>query len=341
MIIYQGQPNRAFPNIFCLHKKDKDPVCYEFSTQFEFQNDEDAKYMENNRFIHYNKKSIIPRFINDEYFNPISIRFKSYHNQPEIDKNDEIDYAYGLFESSRMSKKIEEKSFTIIDHPINQILNIYYYIKNNIISKEEIEASKHLLEIFDDELKDEIKNYKVDLDTFFIPNLYEESLDFRVTKDFFIKYKQEREGLSLEQASEIFQDYYARYYIYMLLCSTSLDKLSCMEEWVDYYLSNPTLKGLLKYKNIDFTYNKMFTSCSELSLEHDFYGIMTSRKTLLKSLNIASNINDKIFFELSPGFTHFSPMENFSYKRKELESALEKDINFFEQKKQIFYEHGW
>ena len=105
------------------------------------------------------------------------------------------------------------------------------------------------------------------------------------------------------------------------------------EDWVDYYLSNPSLQDLITYQNIKFTYPKSFIHASELSENHDFYGIMDSRKSLSKSLHIISQKTNMLFC-LNNNFNYYSPMDNFTYKRKEIESVLEKDIYFFNQKKE-------
>lgn len=341
MIIYQAQPNRVFPTLMPFHKKNINPVCYEFSTQFKFTNENDLKYMSENKFIYYNSDSSLPRSIDDANFNPISIRFKSYHDRPNINENNTIDYAFGLFSSNFINKKDGDISFTIIDHPINQLLNIFYYVKYNILSEEEIKESEDLLKKYDEDLKKELNKNKIDLDEFYIEDLHPEALDFRITKDFFLKYKEEKENMSPDEAKDNFRDYYSKYYIYMLICATSLKNMSSMEEWVDYFLANPKLQDLINYKDMRFTYSDSFIHCSELYPNHDFYGIMDSRKSIIKTLNIISNKNDTIFFDLHPSFNYHNPMESFLYKRKELEAALEKDIAFFEEKKKIFNEYKW
>jgi len=53
MIIYQAQPNRAYPSILTYLKKDGEPLSYEFSTQFYFNNIEDHNYMYSNNLIQY------------------------------------------------------------------------------------------------------------------------------------------------------------------------------------------------------------------------------------------------------------------------------------------------
>ena len=333
MIIHQSQPNRAYPSIVSFLKKEGEPLAYEFSTQFVFNNKEDQDYMRSNNLIQFNYNDTIIRNLEDPLINPASLRLKNRLQLKSLKNNENIDYFFGLYDTRYFSKKSDDFSFTIIDHPINQLLIMFHYIKYQIISKEEIDSYKFLLELNKDELKEELEKYEIDVDNFKIQDLDPDAFDFCLTKDFFLNYFEKVKNTGKSEAIKHFKDFYSKYYAYMLICACSFENFSKEEDWVDYYLSNPSLQDLITYQNIKFTYPKSFIHASELSENHDFYGIMDSRKSLSKSLHIISQKTNMLFC-LNNNFNYYSPMDNFTYKRKEIESVLEKDIYFFNQKKE-------
>ena len=310
MIIHQSQPNRAYPSIVSFLKKEGEPLAYEFSTQFVFNNKEDQDYMRSNNLIQFNYNDTIIRNLEDPLINPASLRLKNRLQLKSLKNNENIDYFFGLYDTRYFSKKSDDFSFTIIDHPINQ-----------------------LLELNKDELKEELEKYEIDVDNFKIQDLDPDAFDFCLTKDFFLNYFEKVKNTGKSEAIKHFKDFYSKYYAYMLICACSFENFSKEEDWVDYYLSNPSLQDLITYQNIKFTYPKSFIHASELSENHDFYGIMDSRKSLSKSLHIISQKTNMLFC-LNNNFNYYSPMDNFTYKRKEIESVLEKDIYFFNQKKE-------
>jgi hypothetical protein len=333
MIIHQSQPNRAYPSILSFLKKDHEPLAYEFSTQFIFNNKEDQDYMRSNNLIQFNYNDPIIRNLEDPSINPTCLRVKNKSQLNSLKNNENIDYFFGLYDTSYFSKGSDDFSFTIIDHPINQLLNMFHYVKYQIISKEEIDSYKFLLELNKDELNQELKQYEIDLDNFKMQDLDPDAFDFSLTKDFFLNYFEKIKNTGRAEAIKRFKDFYSKYYVYMLICACSFENFSKQEEWVDYFLSNPNLQDFMTYQNIKFTYPKSFIHASELSENHDFYGIMDSRKSLSKSLHIISQKTNMLFC-LNNNFNYYSPMDSFTYKRKEIESVLEKDIYFFNQKKE-------
>lgn len=330
MIIYQAQPNRAYPSMLTYLKNDGDPLSYEFSTQFNFSNLEDHNYMYSNNLIQYSYKERPARNINDETFNPICLRLKNKSQLDLLDKTKDFDYFYGIYDQDYLIKNPNDFSFTMIDHPINQVLNIFYYIKYQINSEEEINEYKFLLNLEKQNLNKELEKHKIDVENFKIEDLHEDAFDFSLTKDFYLKYYNH---IDKEEVIKRFQDFYSKYFVYMLICSTSFERFSSQEEWIDYFLSNPDLKDFINYQNMKFTYPKSFIRASALSKDHDFYGIIDSRKNCIKSLHLVSE-KTNMLFALNSNYNSYSPMDGFSYKRKELEKLLEEDIAFFFKKKE-------
>jgi hypothetical protein len=252
-----------------------------------------------------------------------------------LEEEVKIDYFHGLFESKYLDdKKESDFSFTIIDHPINQILNLFEYIKYMISYEDEIREYGYLLNKDEEELTTILKEHKVDVDTFEVENLDQDSFNYKYTKDFYIDFLQFKNKKTKEQAVESFQDIYARYYIYTLICSTSLKHINSQHEWIDYFISNPLLKDLISFQNKKFTYPSHYLYNKSLYKNHDFYGVMDSRRSLLKSLYIISKKSQNLFFGLNPKFTDMSPMDNFTYRLKDLNSIFEEDIEIFTKSKE-------
>jgi hypothetical protein len=335
MNIYQAQPNRAFPCILpFISLANKEPIGYEFSTQFSFNTKEAHESLSSKNYIQYDYEKTPPRYLNEESFNPILIRLKNKNQIENIKFNEEIDYLHGLYETKYFKKKEDDFSFTIIDHPVNQIINIFYYIKYQITSKEEMDFYGYLLNLTEKEVIEEIKKFEIDLNDFEFPDLDPDAFNFKYTKDFFFKYK----GLKNKEQKAIiadFQEYYGKYYIYMLIASSPCKDINTEEEWVDYFLSNPTLKDFISYKNLKFTYPSSYIHAKNLCKNHNFYGIMDTRKNLLKSLHCISKMSKNMFFSLSPQYSIKSPMDNFNYRKKEINDLLAEDIEFFIKKKEI------
>jgi hypothetical protein len=334
MNIYQAQPNRAFPSVLAFVNSNRETIGYEFSTQFVFNNEEDHNYLFSNNYIQYKPSESPPRKLNEDSVNPILVRLKNENQLNNLTLNEDIDYLHGLYETKYFKKDDKDFSFTIIDHPVNQIINIFTYIKYQINSQEELDAYAYLLNKSDNELIEEMKKYNLDLNTFEFPGLDPDAFNFKYTKNFFLKYHSLK-NKNEEETVQAFKDFYGKYYIYMLINSSCMKNINSKEEWVDYFLSNPTLKDLISYKNMKFTYPSTFIHAKDLDKNHNFYGIMDTRKNLIKSLHCISNLSNNMFFALNPQFPIKSPMDDFDYRKKEITDILAEDIEFFEEKKKI------
>jgi len=334
MNIYQAQPNRAFPSVLGFVNSNRETIGYEFSTQFAFNNEEDHNYLSSNNYIQYKPLESPPRKLNEDSVNPILVRLKNENQLNNLTLNEDIDYLHGLYETKYFKKDDKDFSFTIIDHPVNQIINIFTYVKYQINSQEELDAYAYLLNKSDDELIEEMKKYNLDLNTFEFPGLDPDAFNFKYTKNFFLKYHSLK-NKNEEETVQAFKDFYGKYYIYMLINSSCMKNINSKEEWVDYFLSNPTLKDLISYKNMKFTYPSTFIHAKDLDKNHNFYGIMDTRKNLIKSLHCISNLSNNMFFALNPQFPIKSPMDDFDYRKKEITDILAEDIEFFEEKKKI------
>jgi len=121
MLIYQSQPNRAYPSIaktFVSYYYNS----YEFSSQFKFKNNDQKEEAFKLNICHQNPKvEKLFRRKTDKYFN------LGYLTR-EI-SSDEIYFTYGLFRSEFIDKQPGDIIFTVIDHPINQVQNLYFYMK--------------------------------------------------------------------------------------------------------------------------------------------------------------------------------------------------------------------
>jgi hypothetical protein len=334
MTIYQAQPNRTFPSLIPFLKNGNNPIGYELDTQFVYNSIEDYNFMYSNKYSYWHYQPTLIRSSKDEGFEPISIRLKEKHILNNNITN--IDYMFGVFESKYLAdKKSSDFSFTVIDHPINQILNFFFYIKYNKRWDSQIEKYGYILNKSEEQLDLILKSYKErEYETSGILE-DQDGFDYRYTKDFYIDFLQSNRNKTYEDAAELFREVNVKEYVYALIALTSFKKINHEYEWIDYFISNPTLKDLISYRGKKLSYPQEYLRAKFLYKNHDFYGIMNSKKNLLKSLYIISKKSKNIFFTLSHKFTEVNPMKNFSYRLKELNSILEEDIDLFNKHKEI------
>jgi len=335
MTIYQAQPNRTFPSLIPFHKKEKDLIGYEFNTHFIFNSIEDYNYMYSKRYSYWHHEPLLIRSSEDKYFEPIAIRFKEDYILTENSIID-IDYTHGVFETKYLKdKKESDFSFTFIDHPINQVINFFYYIKYNTRWDDEINKYGFILNKSQKQLDLILKSYEERrYEVSGIPENYGD-FNYKYTKNFYIKFYQLKENKSYEEACELYRDIHVREYVYALIALTCFKTIQNEYDWIDYFISNPTLKDLISFQDMKFSYPLEYLYAKHLSRNHNFYGIMDSKKNLLKSLYIISKKSKNTFFTLNDKFREVNPMENFSYRLKELEQIFEEDIEIFTKNKEI------
>ena len=148
MTIYQAQPCRIYPFLFTESKENFPLLRYEFSDQFIYSNINDAKIAFS---CHINNMSpemhSLPKTLKEAEYclflapprkkNGYSISdnrtYEVIDDYIIWDWSKEIDFLYGLFsacylENFEKYKKNTDFSFTVIDHPMKQIVNLYYLI---------------------------------------------------------------------------------------------------------------------------------------------------------------------------------------------------------------------
>lgn len=324
MTVYQAQPNRVFPCLRSFKKDNTHHIGYEFSAPIKFYNKKDHDFLYDKKIVKYFYQQSIPRFVEGKEYNPLFIRLKE---QQEIAPCTRIDYVQGIFEKSYFKKEKNDFAFTIIDHPINQFLNIYVYTKHNINTVEEVEKFNHVLKMSESEYSNFIKSNGFNLPDDYSNFKRGEDLlcyDYVYSMNIFLK----------DNDIKNFIEYQNNNFTCMLICSCSLKDINCLEDWVDYYLSNPNLQNILKFMNINMTFINEFFHCSEMGDHIDFYGIMENSDVLNKSLFKLNSICPEMRFDLKSEYKQHNYLD-WKYRRKELNALFEKDINFYEKQKQI------
>lgn len=355
MIIYQGQPCRPYPYLFTEKKENLPSLKYEFSNQFIYSDQEDARIALSRSINFIHPETIdLPRKlkdIEDSIFFSSPIKKYDYPDNQNLDykivedyvvweQSKEIDYLFGLFSSSFLEnfekhRKPEDFSFTMIDHPIKQIINLYYYFKGGT---KKINKIKIIKESKGDIKKKNIKEYLEDLNNLSKFENIKENLKFYLLFKK-IKYSQE-EKVSKEELINFYKG--VSTYSEKLIQSIS-PYLESLEKWIDFILETKTIVPI---KNIDariknqVNINDIFFHCSKLYKKHNFYGIIDSKENLLESVKIITRLNETS--ELIYDGDYYFEWKDFpitSYRVKELEKLLEEDIEFFEEKKKAFYSY--
>jgi hypothetical protein len=354
MTIYQAQPCRIYPFLFTESKENFPLLRYEFSDQFIYSNINDAKIAFS---CHINNMSpemhSLPKTLKEAEYclflapprkkNGYSISdnrtYEVIDDYIIWDWSKEIDFLYGLFsacylENFEKYKKNTDFSFTVIDHPMKQIVNLYYYFKGGI---KEIKDIKELRERYktDPKLKKSLtKEYLKDKNNVLKFNAVITNVDSysRFQKKYFNKTEE-------ESKLEVYNFYQGVTKYSIALIESMQNHLESLEKWIDFIIDT---KGKIKIKDIhpdiknEVHINEIFFHCSKLYKNHDYYGIMDSRENLLKSVEKINELNKStnLIYDGDYFFT-WKDFPIYEYRKNELEKVLEEDIDFFKKKKEL------
>jgi hypothetical protein len=330
VIIFQSQPTKVYPNLINLHKEMKKSIDYEYSTIFSFNNNEDHSFMFNADIITYNFNEKNPKKISDQNFDPFYIRIKNQDFPIDASKQSEINYLFGLFDFNFIEKKSTDFSFTIIDNPLNQCVNLFLYLKS-IFDQESYERLLPQTNLNPQEFKKNI-----------LTNLNENEFDF--TEENFIKSEDYNPNLTFKYYLIFYKEkleknleaklhmrvIYREFLLFLIF--KSIYHIKTIQDWIDYFISNPSLKNLISYQNRNFSISKTFFNVKNLYKNHNFYGIMDTKENLAKSLKFISHKTNYYFYLDKKYNQNSSPIE---YRKKELAQVLEEDIYIFNKKKEI------
>jgi hypothetical protein len=144
MIIYQVQPNRSYPIITNAFGK-KYCNIYTFKHIFKFKSKEDEALAFNKDMIYYLPENSIVRSKNDNNF------LKKFYREafPENNSKQNIDFIHGVFPCNKYEKNKKDFIFTILDHPLTQVYNWFYYLKNINKICSNLETNKVYLESYE------------------------------------------------------------------------------------------------------------------------------------------------------------------------------------------------
>jgi len=351
MTIYQAQPCRIYPFLFIESKENFPLLKYEFSDQFIYSNINDAKIAFSSHINNMSPDiSSLPKTLKDvEYclFLAKPTRIAGYSISKNMgyevigddivwDWSKEIDFLYGLFsgyylENFEKYKKNTDFSFTVIDHPMKQIVNLYYYFKAGVKEIKELNDLKNA----DPQLRKPLtKEYSKNKNNLSKINGILANMNYYscFQKKYFNKEEE-------ESRQEVLNFYKGVTKYSIILIESIQDHLESLEKWIDFIIET---KGKIKIKNIhpdiknEVHINEIFFHCNKLYKNHDYYGIMDSRENLLKSVEKINELNKStnLIYDGDYSFT-WKDFPIHEYRKNELEKVLEEDIDFFKKKKEL------
>lgn len=330
MIIFQSQPTKIYPNLINTYKDMNKSIDYEYSTLFSFDNNQDHSFMFEADIITYNFNEKNPKKISDHNFDPLCIRVKNKDFPIDPFAQNEINYLFGLFDFNFVDKKSTDFSFTIIDNPLNQCVNLFLYLKSifdqesyeRLLPQTNLNPQEFRKNILKNSIENEFDFTEVD---FIKSEDYNPNLTFKYYSKF---YKEELEAnIKIKLHMRIF---YREFLLFLIF--KSIYHIKTIQDWIDYFISNPSLKNLISYQNRNFSISKTFFNVKNLYKNHNFYGIMDTEENLAKSLKFISH-KTNYYFYLNKKYNQ--NLLRIEYRKKELAQALEEDIYIFNKKKEI------
>jgi hypothetical protein len=269
MIIYQVQPNRSYPIIVNAFAK-KYCNIYAFKHLLKFKSKQDEVSAFDKNMIYYSPENLMVRSKHDSHF------LKKFYREgfPENNSKQNIDFVNGIFPNNKHQKNKTDFIFTTLDHPLNQVYNWFFYLKNINKICSNLQTNKVYLE----------------------------------------SYEGYQYGPQETMISQVFKNF------------------STLEEYIDNFIFN---NGNLScsYNNLNFSFiDEVFHASHFDTL--DFCGLMNNYENLNKSME---KISKYLFIE-KLDLSKYNPISSITkdseYRKKELESLLEKDIEFFKKKEE-------
>jgi len=330
VIIFQSQPNRVYPKLMSFHKDMKKSIDYEYSMLLSFDNNEDHNFIFNKDVIADNFNEKNPKAVSDQNFDPLCIRIKDQDLLNDTFEQSEINYLFGFFDFNFVDKKDTDFSFTIIDNPLNQCVNLFSYLKSSF-DEEDYEKLLPQTNLNPQEFK---KNTLTNLneneiDITELNSIKPGSYNGNLTFEYYLKFYKEKLETNLKL--KLYMRVVYRTFLIFLIFK-SIYHIKTIEDWIDYFISNPSLKNLISYQNRNFSVSKTFFNVKNLYKNHNFYGVMDTEENLKKSLKFISDQTNYCFYLDKAYKQNFSQIE---YRKKELAGVLEEDMYIFNKKKEI------
>jgi hypothetical protein len=295
-----------------------------------FDNNEDHNFIFNKDVIADNFNEKNPKAVSDQNFDPLCIRIKDQDLLNDTFEQSEINYLFGFFDFNFVDKKDTDFSFTIIDNPLNQCVNLFSYLKSSF-DEEDYEKLLPQTNLNPQEFK---KNTLTNLneneiDITELNSIKPGSYNGNLTFEYYLKFYKEKLETNLKL--KLYMRVVYRTFLIFLIFK-SIYHIKTIEDWIDYFISNPSLKNLISYQNRNFSVSKTFFNVKNLYKNHNFYGVMDTEENLKKSLKFISDQTNYCFYLDKAYKQNFSQIE---YRKKELAGVLEEDMYIFNKKKEI------